>query len=408
MKVDELASALGGMNKTTSKRKVLLYFGFSRLEDILEKGNGWYVRHYEQYFDEVYVLYLLGHYPNEVRQGETRLVSLGGRNRWGDLLLAPWRLARFARELGTNSVFLLTADMVFSWWTAWWVKRKMRRKIVLLPVCIPEQLYQDNKISLSGMPIWLERLFVRYSFYCADVVHTARAFGMFVDWLQGNPSASHKLIITNSIPEAVPSGGFFDRLAVSPSTSQLGSDPESVTKLIYVGRLHHEKLVGDLFHMMRFLSDCGFTKDRVRLCLVGGGEEQEALEGLAKELQVDDRVDFIGPVKNEQLPDYLLGSDIFVSPLTGSSLREAALCGLPVVAYDRDWVQGLLEDGKTAMLVPSRDAKAMAEAVMRLIEDKSLRDQLGVQVRRLAEDLWSLNNFYEDRKTSASLERIWD
>lgn len=92
-------------------KKSLVYFGTTKFEDMARKGNVWYVRHYEAYFDEVYVVYLMGDEKKIVFQGDTHLISLGsGRNKF-DLFFAPYRLLKLCRKVKPTSY--LTADLVF-------------------------------------------------------------------------------------------------------------------------------------------------------------------------------------------------------------------------------------------------------------------------------------------------------
>lgn len=365
-------------------RRVLFCFGFHRLEPMLEKGNVWYVRHYERYFDEVHILYLRGDNPSRVTQGSTNLVSLGSPNRWLDLFFAPVRLLRYVRTQGAGR--LLTADTVFGWWTAS-LARIAGYPVVLMPVCIPEDIYRDSGKSLSGLPIPLERLMIRFTFLVSHTVLTGRCFGSFVDWLSSCPWARNKLIVVDSLPDALPSPGF---LAGIDSTNR----PEArrpYKTLIYVGRLHKEKLVHDLIYMMQRLAAEGINHSRLRLVVVGDGPERESLMRLAQQEGVGEMVIFLGALPNEDIPKQLMGADVFVSPLTGTSLREAALCGLPIVAYERDWLSGLLRHEETALLVPSRDVEGMARQVRRLLENPDLSARLANASHQLAERLWSVD-----------------
>ncbi len=90
------------------------------MDDMLKKGNIWYVRHYESYFDKVYVVYLFGSPHESILNKNTTLVSLGTGNRLIDLIFAPYRLYKFAKK--NKPTAYLTADLVFSWWTSWLIK----------------------------------------------------------------------------------------------------------------------------------------------------------------------------------------------------------------------------------------------------------------------------------------------
>jgi glycosyltransferase involved in cell wall biosynthesis len=113
------------------------------------------------------------------------------------------------------------------------------------------------------------------------------------------------------------------------------------------------------------------------------------LERLAKELGVESNINFVGSVNNKDLPTYLLKSDIYVSTFTGTSLREASLCGLPAVVYNVDWVPAVFTDEETALLVPARDYAEMARQVLRLAKDDKLYKEMSSEVESLAFRLWS-------------------
>ena len=118
-------------NGTIPNKRRLLLFSVVRLEDMLAKGNVWYVRHYEKYFDEVHVVYLFGEKGQSYSQGQTHLTSIAGSFGGSafDLLLAPYRLLLFARKIKPSSY--LTADIVFTWWTSLFVRIMLNARIVL-------------------------------------------------------------------------------------------------------------------------------------------------------------------------------------------------------------------------------------------------------------------------------------
>lgn len=67
------------------------------------------------------------------------------------------------------------------------------------------------------------------------------------------------------------------------------------------------------------------------------------------------------------------------------SLIEAAACGRPVVTTDVPGCRDAVEPGVSGLLVPARDARALADAVLRLADDASLRERMGAAGRALAE-----------------------
>ena len=195
------------------------------------------------------------------------------------------------------------------------------------------------------------------------------------------------------MPEALPTPYFFESIDKSKKSSA-----NSFRQLLYVGRLHKEKLVDDLIRVMSILNLDG---KKYELTLIGDGDEREKLERLAKALKVSDSVRFLGYVANGQLPDYYVNADVFVSPLTGSSLREAALCALPIVAYNMDWLTTVLTHEKDFLGVKPHDFESFAAAVARISDDQQLAKRLSDNVRSLAWRMWSPD------KIGSSLEYVF-
>jgi len=371
----------------------LIYFGTGKLEDMLAKGNVWYMRHYEVCFDKVYVVYLMGKEDKSVSQESTYLISLGsGRNKW-DLFIAPYRLLKFSRKVKPTSY--ATADVVFSWWASILIRIVLKAKIVLMPVCMPHIIYKTSGKTLSGLPLWIEKVFVRSSFGSSKRVLVSHASGDYVKWLSNMPEAKNKLKVVDTIVDAMPTYEFVEQ-SFKMSWNRDHTSPFFI--LLYVGRLHSEKLVDQLIWMMKFvLSDSNIQLSKpIQMILIGDGPERQTLEKLSRELGVEDSIKFIGYLPNEQLADYYSEADIFVSPLTGNSLREAALFGLPIVAYEMDWVVGMFRHNKNILFAKPGDPRDMAQQVIRLLRDPELAIHIGQNTREFAWKTWGDTNIEEE------------
>jgi glycosyltransferase involved in cell wall biosynthesis len=139
----------------------------------------------------------------------------------------------------------------------------------------------------------------------------------------------------------------------------------------------------------------------LRLYLVGDGAERAALERLAADLGIADRVTFAG--WSSDAPRWYAAADIVAltsdSEGTPLSLIEAATAGRAVVATDVGGVADVVVDGVTGIVVPRQDETALAGALVRLGNDASLRTRfgaaaperaLGFAAERLVDDLDSL------------------
>ena len=102
---------------------------------------------------------------------------------------------------------------------------------------------------------------------------------------------------------------------------------------------------------------------------------------LSEELGIADRVTLTGRVSQEELVRLYNGTQLFVSPSLyegfGLPAAEAMACGTPVVATTAGAYPEVIEDGVSGLLVPPRDAPALADAIERVLDDASLRHRLG-------------------------------
>jgi glycosyltransferase involved in cell wall biosynthesis len=127
--------------------------------------------------------------------------------------------------------------------------------------------------------------------------------------------------------------------------------------------------------------------------IVGGGERRDHLLDQVRRLGLDSAVRLLGPrVDVEQL---LAASDLFVCPSVwdealGFVNLEAMAAGLPVVATRMGGIPEAVRDGETGLLVPPRDAAALAAAVKSLLDDPGRREAMGRAGRRWVEQAFSI------------------
>jgi len=166
--------------------------------------------------------------------------------------------------------------------------------------------------------------------------------------------------------------------------------------LILIGRLHPVKRI-DLF--LRTVRKLAETNPDVSAVVVGGGELESSLRGLAVELGVGDRVTFAG-----QQPDvgpWLAQSRVFV--LTSESeglslaLMEAMTAGLPCVVANVGEMGELVEHGSTGFLVDEDSPEAFCFFLEQLLSSESVREQFSMASKKAA-----------SRLTTAETAKRWD
>lgn len=129
-----------------------------------------------------------------------------------------------------------------------------------------------------------------------------------------------------------------------------------------------------------------FDVTNVILLIVGGGELREKLEIMVKDLNIDNKVIFIGSVKNSLVPEYYSISDVALSTSTkinmNTSTIEAMACKVPVIAFDCGNTSDiLLRNLENGILVRSGSTDNLAKAMFLLYNDIELLQKLGENAR---------------------------
>ena len=187
-----------------------------------------------------------------------------------------------------------------------------------------------------------------------------------------------------------------------------GADPETVRArlglagrnvLLTVGRLQRRKGHDTV---LRALPALALAVPDVHYVIVGTGEEEARLRGLADELGITKQVTFTGPVRDADLPALYQACDVFVMPNReepgrdvegfGIVFLEAAAIGKPVVAGRSGGVEEAVLDGKTGLLVDGTDPQAVGAAAVALLQDPVRAAEMGRlgRERAVAEFSWEL------------------
>lgn len=156
----------------------------------------------------------------------------------------------------------------------------------------------------------------------------------------------------------------------------------------YVGRMVPIK---DLTTLVRAFAAAQSSVPQLRLALAGDGPERPAVEQLAKELGIIDRLHFLGWV--DDLTILYATVDIFaLSSLnegTPVAAIEAMSAARAVVSTAVGGVPDVVDAGVTGLLVPAQDADAFAAALVQLASDSDLRRRMGRAGRVRARERYS-------------------
>jgi len=120
---------------------------------------------------------------------------------------------------------------------------------------------------------------------------------------------------------------------------------------------------------------------------LGQGDYLEEIQHFIREHDIEKHIVFTG--FRTDMPDIMVSLDILVSASAGTVMMEAMAAGIPVVATDIASASEVIADGVTGILVPHNDTHAMAEAILRLLNDPNIRRQMGQAGRKRAEEQFS-------------------
>ncbi|ODS35025.1 hypothetical protein BEH94_03725 [Candidatus Altiarchaeales archaeon WOR_SM1_SCG] len=126
-----------------------------------------------------------------------------------------------------------------------------------------------------------------------------------------------------------------------------------------------------------------------KITIVGEGNMEHELKNLANKLDVSKYIEFRGYVKHNKLPSIYSDSNIFVLPSLNEGMSntvlEAMASGLPIITTDTGGTRELIKDN--GIIVPMGDSEAIADAIIRLINDSKLREGMGEKSREIAENM---------------------
>ncbi|MFN2637526.1 MAG: glycosyltransferase family 4 protein [Gemmatimonadaceae bacterium] len=146
----------------------------------------------------------------------------------------------------------------------------------------------------------------------------------------------------------------------------------------------------------------------LRYVLVGEGHDEQRLRALAKELGLADKVGFVGPMRDDELPEAYATSTIYLGASRvdneinvegfGISFLEAGASGVPSVAGDSGGVRSAVRDGETGIVVPPSDVDAIADAIRVLLLNPDRRRQMGRMARHAVETHYNWDRVARDTR----------
>lgn len=304
-------------------------------------------------------------------------------------------------HLKGSAIAAAPVALAMGWQAAWRVARKVRATVMhghwVIPGGVIATFAAGGRpvvISLHGSDVFvaeryrLARMMARSAFRragwitaCSDDLRTrAIALGAPADRIEVVP---YGVDAARFRPDA-------DARDATRAALRLGADDPL---LFAVGRLVQKKGFDYLIDATVAL----LTRwPRLHLVIAGSGDLEGALRARAEALGVADRVRLPGAINQQEVPAWLAAADVVVVPSIHDEagnvdglpnvVLEALASGTPLVATRIGGISAVARDGETALLVPERDAGALARAIERLLTDAGERKRLGVAAREEASE----------------------
>ncbi len=235
-------------------------------------------------------------------------------------------------------------------------------------------------ISLRGsdVPGQHARLKLDYKVFGPVIKAVWKKATVLVACSEGLKSRALRFLPSVSI-DVIPNGVELDRFH-PPETSKR----TDTLQLLTVGRLSVTKRVALLIHTVEMLHKDGH---RVHFTIVGGGGMLEKLRGIVVDKALGDIIEITGRLGSEKMPEVYQQSDMFISATMqegmSNAMLEAMASGLPIITTRCEGVQELIEDN--GIVVENSDAEAIAEAIVKLADDRQLYEQMRKAARKQAE-----------------------
>jgi colanic acid/amylovoran biosynthesis glycosyltransferase len=154
-----------------------------------------------------------------------------------------------------------------------------------------------------------------------------------------------------------------------------------------------------------FLDAIAILKQKNIVCdvkIIGEGAMRQPLEDQIVRLGLGDCVEMVGAVSNQVFLEHMRRSSAFVLPSVPASdghldgipnvLIESASLGVPVISTDVSGIPELVENEVSGLLVPPRDARALAAAIQRLMADQQLQRDLAGNGRKKVKALFDMGD----------------
>ncbi len=194
-----------------------------------------------------------------------------------------------------------------------------------------------------------------------------------------------------------------DHFTPGPKSVDLAKElgVENKELVLCVGRLVHRKGQDRLIEAMpRVLKSI----PNAALLIVGEGPRRDVLEKLVEKHNLEGTVRIVGRLSYDKLPEVIRLGDVFAMPSRsrffgleveglGIVYLEASACGVPILAGASGGAPDAVLEGETGLVVDGKNTDAIADSIIKLLNDAPLRQRMSVRGRQWAAEEWNWSHW---------------
>jgi glycosyltransferase involved in cell wall biosynthesis len=178
----------------------------------------------------------------------------------------------------------------------------------------------------------------------------------------------------------------FDPVFNSYNSEQRPPNPAQYPYLLFVARLDRIKFPLDVLAAFDIAAP---HFPEYRLVIIGDGDMRYEVEQSKERSEHKNRIVLLGACPSATVFKWTAHAKVAICPYSGSTLVEAMLCGIPVIAYDIEWHAEVVVDDYTGYLVPFGNIAALAEKMIYVVsryQEATLVGRRGRELARVAFD----------------------
>jgi glycosyltransferase involved in cell wall biosynthesis len=223
-------------------------------------------------------------------------------------------------------------------------------------------------------------------------------------------TGANKIHLDRMRPQKTPLHTIYHGLDLSLFAPAAARPQRTVPVILSVGRMVEKKGFTYLIEACRMLKERGYDFE----CRIVGGADKftEVIKARIRELKLEDTVTLHPAVTQEELRGIYQQADIFALPCQvlengdrdgiPNVLVEAMAMRLPVVSTAISGIPELIADRRNGLLVPQKDAAALADVLEELLADAGLRERLGAAARE------QVTRCFDAQENIRSLKALFD